>query len=45
MFNVQRNLVELLLVLSDIVIKKVELDFNKELKRKFLDSIERKKSQ
>ena len=42
--NAEGNLVELLLVESDIVIKKLELDFNKELKKQFSDSIEEDRS-
>ena len=44
LFNAEKNLVELLFVETDSVIKKLELDFNKELKRQFPDSIEEKKS-
>ena len=33
LFNAERNLVELLLVETDSVIKKLELDFDKELKK------------
>ena len=44
MFNAERNLAELLLVETERVIKKLELDFNKELKRQFPDSIEEKRS-
>ena len=43
LFNAEKNLVELLFVETDSVIKKLELDFNKELKRQFPDSIEGKK--
>ena len=44
LFNTERNLVELLLVENDILIKKLELDFNKELKKHFPDSIEENRS-
>ena len=40
LFNAERNLVELLLVETDSIIKKLELNFNKELKRQFPDSIQ-----
>ena len=39
LFNAERNLVELPLVETGSVIKKLEIDFNKELKRQFPDSI------
>ena len=44
LFNVERNLAELLLVKTDSVIKKHELDFSKELKRLFSNSIEENRS-
>ena len=44
LFNAERNLVELLLVETDSVIKKLELDFDKELKRLFPNSIEENRS-
>ena len=44
LFNAERNLVELLLVETDSVIKKLELDINKELKRLFPNSIEENRS-
>ena len=44
LFNAERNLAELLLVETDSVNKKHELDFNKELKRLFSNSIEENRS-
>ena len=44
MFNAERNLVEILLVEISIVIKRLELDFNKELKRQFPNSIKENRS-
>ena len=44
LFNAERNLVELLLVETDSVIKKLELDIDKELKRLFPNSIEENRS-
>ena len=44
LFNAERNLVELLLVETDSVIKKLELDFDKEMKRLFPNSIEENRS-
>ena len=44
MFNVEKNLVELLVVETNSVIKKFELDFEKELKRLFPNSIEENRS-
>ena len=41
LFNAEKNLVELLLVETDSVIKKLEFDFNKELKRQFPDSVKK----
>ena len=44
LLNAERNLIELLLVEADSVIKKLELDFNKELKWLFPGSIEENRS-
>ena len=44
MFNAEKSLIELLLVESDNVIKKLEFDFNKDLKRQFPDSVEENRS-
>ena len=40
LFNAEKNLVDLLLVETDSVIKKLKFDFNKALKRQFPDSAE-----
>ena len=44
LFNAEKNLAELLLVETDSVIKKLEFDFNKELKRQFSDSVQESSS-
>ena len=44
LFNAEKNLVELLLVETGSVIKKLGFDFNKELKRQFPDSVEESRS-